>query len=321
MVKLDLKDKKLLYELDLNARETTSKLAKKVRLSQQAISYRIKNLIEKGIIRQFYTVINVAKLGYTFYKVYFRLQNINPKIEREIINFLVDHKNVFWVGTCDGAWDLSTSVLAKHVVEFEKILEEINSKFAKYILTKSILIVSQVPHFTKAYLLDKATEREFIEFGGIPEEIKIDEIDYKILKMLSNNARISLLEIVEKTNLTLDVVRYRIKKLQKEKIIQSFRIWIDLDLIDYKFYKLLVSLQNYSKEDLDNLIDFCKTHKNIVYILKTLGGWDLEIEIEVEDIKDFHNIVVEFRNNFQNIIKDYQPLLIFREHKLNYYPF
>ena len=42
MVELDLKDKKILFELDFDARQSYSEIAKKVRLSKQVVEYRIK---------------------------------------------------------------------------------------------------------------------------------------------------------------------------------------------------------------------------------------------------------------------------------------
>ena len=168
---------------------------------------------------------------------------------------------------------------------------------------------------------ERTAEKELLDFGGSPEKVKIDETDHKILKAISVNARISSPELAEKTGLTTDVVRYRVNRLEKEEIIQAFRVWIDLDLIGYKFYKVLVNLQNHDEESLKKLISFCKSHKNVVYILKTLGGWDMEIEIEVRDVKDFHDFVIQLRNNFQSIIKEYQPLMIFRDYKIDYYPF
>ena len=44
IVKLDIKDKKILYELYTNARQSNNSIAKKIGLSREAIDYRIKNL-------------------------------------------------------------------------------------------------------------------------------------------------------------------------------------------------------------------------------------------------------------------------------------
>ena len=45
---LDLKDRKILYQLDLNARQSNAEIAKKTRLSKDAVGYRIKKLEEQG---------------------------------------------------------------------------------------------------------------------------------------------------------------------------------------------------------------------------------------------------------------------------------
>ena len=44
MTKLDLKDRKILYELDLNCRQSNSQIGKKVGLKRDVVAYRIKKL-------------------------------------------------------------------------------------------------------------------------------------------------------------------------------------------------------------------------------------------------------------------------------------
>ena len=60
----DKKDQEILYELDLNARQSNAQIAKKVRLSKEVVGYRIKRMLEDEIIIGFYSVIDVTKLGY-----------------------------------------------------------------------------------------------------------------------------------------------------------------------------------------------------------------------------------------------------------------
>ena len=56
-IKLDEKDKKILYELDKNSRQGISSIAKKVRLSKEVVNYRIKNLEKRKIIKGYYAVL------------------------------------------------------------------------------------------------------------------------------------------------------------------------------------------------------------------------------------------------------------------------
>ena len=73
---LDIKDKKILYQLESNSRQPLSSLAKKVGLSREVVAYRIKQLEQKGIIHHYVTVIDFVRLGYMFLRIFFRYNNI-----------------------------------------------------------------------------------------------------------------------------------------------------------------------------------------------------------------------------------------------------
>ena len=84
MVKIDLKDRRILYELDYNSRESLTQIGKKVGLKKDVVSYRIKKLQEEGVIQCFYTVIDAYKLGYTLFRYYINYQFVNPEIRTKI---------------------------------------------------------------------------------------------------------------------------------------------------------------------------------------------------------------------------------------------
>ena len=50
MEKIDLKDRKILYQLDIDSRQSYSQIAKKVGVSKNVLVYRINKLIEKIFI-------------------------------------------------------------------------------------------------------------------------------------------------------------------------------------------------------------------------------------------------------------------------------
>ncbi|MEA2004048.1 MAG: Lrp/AsnC family transcriptional regulator [archaeon] len=72
-MKLGIKDWKILTELDKDCRQSDARIGKKVGFSQQVVSYRVNRLIDGGVIRQLYTVIDLTKRGYSSYKAYFNL--------------------------------------------------------------------------------------------------------------------------------------------------------------------------------------------------------------------------------------------------------
>ena len=97
MENINLKDRKILYHLDLNSRQSLSQLGKRVGLPKNVVAYRMKGLIENGIIRNFFTVINPFKLGYTSFGFYLVLQYATSKIKQEIIDFF--YNNFYSRGT------------------------------------------------------------------------------------------------------------------------------------------------------------------------------------------------------------------------------
>jgi DNA-binding Lrp family transcriptional regulator len=57
--------------------------------------------------------------------------------------------------------------------------------------------------------------------------IKFDKLDIKILKLLASKARMSFIDIAAKLKTTAKIVAYRVRKLEKQKIILKYRTKIN----------------------------------------------------------------------------------------------
>ena len=91
-IKLDLNDKKILKELDLNSRQSNTAIAKATRLSKNIVNYRIKRMEDAGIIEGYTTTFDYSKLGYLLIRVYFDFYETDQKKEEELIKFLISDK-------------------------------------------------------------------------------------------------------------------------------------------------------------------------------------------------------------------------------------
>lgn len=318
-IKLDLKDKKILTFLDENARYSNSQIAKRVGLSKPAIEYRLNRFKKNGVIFEFYTVIDFSKLGYSQYKVYFKFQNTSLEDENKIVEYWKKANNSIWVAQIRGNWDLSVSVLARSNYEFGRILNQFINKFSKFILQKNVLLTEYSPIYAREYL----TETKPSEFVyGIPSKIsELDETDKDILKELATHARISILDLADKTHLTRDIVNYRIKKLIKEGIIIQFRSYPNLQKLGVNHYKIIFRTKNFDEMSENRIKQYVKTHKKATQFLKLIGSWDLEIEFETENEDELYKILNEIRKEFSDIIRDFDILRITETFKYNYFPF
>ena len=90
---IDNIDKRILFELEKNARIPDTQLAKIVNKSKDTVRYRIKKLEEVGILIGYTTVIDYSKLGYSSVRVYFKFHNLSPEQQRKLEDtFLAHHR-------------------------------------------------------------------------------------------------------------------------------------------------------------------------------------------------------------------------------------
>ena len=320
--KLDVKDRKILYQLDHNSRQPLSDIARAVGLSKQVVGFRLKRLLDEHILLSCYTVIDISKLGFTVHKNFLKLQNLDKDKEQEIIEFLKLHPNVVWVASCDGAFDLAFGTWAKDMAFLDKTLAELSKKFGDCIAERQIATIIHGEYFTREYLVEKKHTGDLRQsfFGAVPSPAAIDEHDWIILMAVSTNARMTAVELAGKTGLSADAIGVRIRKLEKSGVIKHYTIVPNESAYPYLHYKVLVNFRNPSPEKESALLEYCRMHRNIVYVVKALGPWSFEIDIEVESIEEFREVLMDIKTRCNELIKEYSSLHIYQVHKYNFCP-
>ncbi|MBW2987613.1 Lrp/AsnC family transcriptional regulator, partial [Candidatus Woesearchaeota archaeon] len=117
MMLIDKKDRKILYELDKNARASYSQISKKVGLSTEVVHYRIKKLEKKGIITGYHSLPNFHKLGLMHFKICIKFNGIPLKTEEEFYSKVKKIPQVIWIASCRGEWDCFISCTVKDMFE------------------------------------------------------------------------------------------------------------------------------------------------------------------------------------------------------------
>lgn len=310
---LDLLDKKILYELDRNSRQSASEISNKVRAHRNVVNFRINKLIERGIIKEFVTIISPSALGLTPYKFYFQFENFTKEKEQKILG-IIKSLPVYWAAKVSGRWDFIAGFLIKNTTELNDIKLKILEELGEDISNKSISVLVEAPYFYRHYLLDKKknkTMKYWIKNSG---ENKVDKKDLELLKILAKNSRESLLNLSIKLNLSVKTIINRMKNLERLGIITDYRISVDLEKINYKFFKCFIALKTTNKKEIQRFIEYCNLNNNIIHLIECVGDWDLEPEFEVESSEDFYKIISEIREKFQGIIKTIETIDIIKEY-------
>ncbi|MBL7147493.1 MAG: Lrp/AsnC family transcriptional regulator [Nanoarchaeota archaeon] len=317
-INLNEKDKELLYELDKNCRQSLNQLAKKLESKKTVIAYRIKRLESSKIIKGYYTLIDSFLLGYSSYRIYFIFQNLTPKIEKEIINYFVKDKGVYFISSLEGKFDLVVTKWIKEIKELYSFFVDFMQKYRQYIQS---YLITPYEHtlFGSKYLTEKPKFEKRVEWRFSTGEIKqIDKLDLEILREISYNAKSSIVEIGAKLGVIPNTVKYRIKKLKEAKIIKAFRADIDFNLLGYKWFKVDVHLNNYI--EYDKILDFIKISSNTFVIDKSIGLADIEAEFHYKNVEELRDFLNKLILQFPKLIKNYNYIIIREIYKIDFMP-
>lgn len=319
MKDIDKKDKKILYELDTNSRQSLSVIGKKVGLAKSIVAYRIKRLTTMGVIRNYYTVVDLYKLGFIAPRFHFVYQYVNPEIQQDIIDYFVNNKYTFIVVSTYGPFDLSVLFGIRDMRKMFYIWQEIQKKFGSYFEKQSLAFYLNEVHFPPSYLIEEQRpHKHIIEIKSTTEHVDLDRLEYKILQALSPNAQMKLVDLAKQLQVSSRQIGYRMKKMRKVGVIEGFRTEIDITKLGYQDYKVYIFLRDFNLRT--RIIRFISTNPHLINIDTTTGESHLELEFHVKNTNHIHEIIQEISEHFPEAIRNYYIVNVKKIHKWLYLP-
>ena len=122
------------------------------------------------------------------------------------------------------------------------------------------------------------------------EEHVLDELDYKILNLISNDTRMSFLEVSRICNVSGAAVHQRVQKLIAGNIITGSEFKLNLSKIGYDTCAFL-ELHFGNSEKINAIIEKLKAIPEVVECHLTVGDYDLIIKIYVRNNAHLFDVV------------------------------
>ena len=317
-IELKLKDKKILAELDFDARKTNSKIAKIVGLNKQNVDYRINKMIEKGIITHYYPLVNLNCLGLTYCRAFIRFNNMTENTEKTILTELLNNSKINWAVKFEGNYDILIGMWVKTISEFKNAIDDFVSKHGLYIKDKTESICTKLVHYPNRYILNTAEFRE-ITFSEDDKLQKIDEFDQKIIESLSKDARKPLVRIANELNTSSKVIAYRIKNMNKKGILCGSRANIENNILGFTHYKVLLYLNNISENNIKMLKGYLAKNSKVIYFVEEVGPWNFDVECMFKSNQEYFEFIKNLRYKFPELIREYETLIVVKTIKVGYF--
>jgi len=306
MKALDRIDRRIITELDGNARQSFSSLSKTIRQGRDKVEYRAARLKEEKIIRKYTVAVDWGRLGYSIFKTYLQLENNKEEVTK-FISHLRKHSDVFWVGECVGSWDVMFTAFAKNQANFFELQSKILSEYTKIILTFTNYTLVNIRMYKKSFLINKA--KGYLELAPSTKLIQIDSLDKKILTALSKDARASYKQIAAKTNSSPSSIRYRIERMEREKLIMGYTTELDIQKLDLMHFKAQLFLRSYDLESINKMRDYCDKNPYITQFIRQLGDCTHEVEIVANNYAHYNLIIDEMRAEFSKLIRNTKTVM------------
>ncbi len=315
MMELDRKDRLILFHLIHNSRQSLLSIGKKVGISKESTHYRIKRLIKKGVIKNFSIFVNFQSFGYSVMMTHYKFININPRIKKEIIDFFVNNKYVFYVSVLEGTYDLQVDFFLGNPFKLEALLDITREKYHKYLSHLPSKFYMRGEFFHYSFLLDEASNKTtslIWEWGaGLAN---LDEFDFKILSELAKNTRTPTKTIANTLHSTIMKVNNRIKKIENQLFSPANRkktgftiytINVDWSKLGYRWFHLQISMSDYTKKNL--ILKYLRKNPYLIRYFKFINlDMDLHFTFLLENMEQLRSIIEDITTKFPDCINDYQ---------------
>ena len=319
MENIDQLDRKILYELDGNARATPTQIAARVHRSKQTVAYRVAQLEARGILLGRVAVANVASFGYRGRKVWLRLRNVGGKEEGAVRKDLVAHRNVGWMVSCIGKWDLLLQAWFSSDSEFEAFISWLMGKHGEAIGEWQTSIPLMNYYYRREYL----TGAEKPAPWRLPSEsgrCKFDATDMKILQTWGPDVSQPVAEIAKKLGISPATAAARIAGMEKGGMIIGYKPILGLQALGREYYKVLFEMEGFAPSVRKAAIARLASYPETVYVTETIGNENLEAEMEAESVYSLNLRLRDFREKLGQHIRRCDIILVDKELKHGHLP-
>lgn len=280
-MKLSKIDKKILRFLALNgAHFSEYKIAKRLRLSQTTVNYKLRKFRDIGIIRRYNYILNPAKIGYRYMAWCFlktkRQTIISPK---DIGTIFISYPNVYSVWEMSGGYDILLKVFYDDPAELNSFIIWVNDKFKQYI---GRISVSMVTHRHKLHQIQITDEKR----------TKLSKKDLDILRYKQKNPDAKIKQIAEKLNMHRNTVSSRWKKLWDKNVIIKKSVDIDPSYLEdldicFKTVILIDTIMGKKESAVEDILGMDEVHE----LTSISSQHDLLSVVKTRDINSCYNFI------------------------------
>lgn len=316
-------DGDLIFLYSENARTRIREIAHMLTKSPQRLKYSLKMLEKEGFVNHPHCIFDYSYFGLILFRVYFKGGYISEKDKDYIIKELKENEYVVSIYELTGEFDLAVEMLSPNPSRFNKELKKVTSLIPTLNNYKIILnLVSFI--YPREYLLKNNQLADIVSkdiiVGGDRSIEQFDSNEMEVVRNILENPRIRMTTLAKQTKLNVKTTTNILKTLKKRRIVKGFKFVVDTNKLDINKFRLFLKLHNLNIEREKQLKEYFLKTKEIVKVNKTVGDWDIEIDIESLDKSKIRYLIVQLREGFKDLIENFNIIEFYQYYQVSYLP-
>jgi|SRR3989344_266221 len=319
MVKLDYN---LIYLQSENARMTLKDIANHLKKSPQRLKYSLSILNKENILANPFCIFDYSYFGLILFRVYFKGGYIHDQDKESIIKELSENNFITSIYELTGEFDFVVEFASPNPSKFNKELKKISS--INSMLKDYKIILNLVTYIYPRIYMSKNNDLNVLNaekiIGGDRGVEIFNKNEKEFIKNLIVNPTMRITEISNKSKLNIKTVKKILKSLIKKNIIKGFKYDVDTIKLGINKSRLFLKLHNLDINRESELMKYMLNAKEIIQVNKTVGDWDMEIDIESLDKGKIRYITRQIRELFSDLIERFNIIEFYKYYKRSYLP-
>lgn len=142
------------------------------------------------------------------------------------------------------------------------------------------------------------------------KELKLDELDKKILRILQENAKITNAQLSIDIGLSPAPTLERVKKLETSGLIHSYHAELDTEMLGLGVQMFVqVSLKGHNKKNINLFLDEIQDIPEVIECHHVTGSGDFLLKVISQDINSYQKLMLESVSEIE-VVDNMQSMVI-----------
>lgn len=315
-------DYNLIFLKSENARMSLKDMSHCLKKTPQRLKYSLSVYEKENYIRDPFCVLDYSYFGLLLFRVYFREGYILEQDKESIIKELSANPYIVSLYEFTGEFDLTVEFACPNPSKFNKELKKIATSVRT--LNDYKIVLNLVTHMYPRNYLTRSSDIQNLAMeriiGGDRERESFNPSEMSLMKHLAQDPKISLTELAKRTGLNIKTAKSIQTGLKKKNVIKGFRYILDTNRLSINKCRMFLKLHNLNIERDAKLMEYLLATKEIVQANRTVGDWDMELDIESFDRSRIRHILMHIREEFKDLVERCNLIEFYAYYKRQYLP-